>query len=636
MPKQTKNIEKFTGGMITSIDQKDIGDEYAVFCNNIRRDKMGRCVGVPIQTSIISNSGSSFGDRGWINAGSEYDFIYGSGGNTYAIKDFYGTPASSVLFSQTATSIIAHNKEVHCGCGTSNIPQWAGYISYGQFGGSVPTGLQVFNSPCSQIENESSPTTGNVARGSVTWTPTPYDSGSFYQTGHVYHWKFSIIYDGYQESILSEDFTESVPSGQSVGHITYQLKFYGYASWTNKRISGVNVYRAIDQGAYTQCQFINIADLTYTGSLSNGTWSISGSDYVYEFQDDGWNLNGASYTANSGLSDVSDSSTINYTLGAELNGSLYVGNCYNANIPDASYYIFKSQDGFFDTFDIANNNLRLPDIPKAFAAFQGRLYAFTTNRIYIINPQGFYVENVYEGAGCYSQQSVLATQIGLFFADKNNCYMYNGSSYLPIPIGDPVKTSNPVMSIFGWQGMDFTNSPVICYDAILDEILFVSSENLSVNHRVDAFAYNVESKRWDYYQNLCATLSSYMAFTGKSGESYSVGVTGLSAHAIYNNFNGTTNRTWSYITKEYVLDEPSQPKKYYDLYINKYDVSYAITPTYSVDSGSTWKSLTSTTHIQNSGVWEKANTIMFKFSGVTGTNRLDSASFLYRSMAGVR
>ena len=669
MPKQSKNIERFVSGMITSIDKKDLDDEASQYSMNIYRDEMGRLLGIPDKT-VMANIAYDVLISEWINKdGTEYDLVYSNGNAIKVFVDVYGTPSVSTLLNVNGTSIVSHNKEVHIGCGTSHTPKWIGYISYGQFGGAVPTGLQIYDAGISLIQGSS---TGQVDWGTIGWIPHSTDTGDYYQANHTYKWKFSAVYDGYQESVLGTVFAESLATGQSVQKVFFQLIFHGFTGF-NKRITGINVYRSVDDAAYMQCQYIDIVDLTYTGTLTNGTWSLSGSDYIYNFPDQGWDLNGANYEANSGLSDTTDEVPIvNYTLSAQLNGCLYIANCFTSDIPDASNYIFQSNEGSFDVFDIVNKNLRIADVPKAMIAFQGRLYIFVTNRIYVINPQGFYVENIYNGAGAYSPRSIYATQFGLFFADKNNCYMYDGKSYLPIAIGDAIKLNSIDGSIIGWQGMKHEYfDPVISYDSKYGVVLFITSENKLLNQRVDVFAYNVSKQSWDYYKNFCSATGNYGIFSGKDGETYSADAVG---GYLYANFGASNNRAWEYWTKEYTLNEPSQFKYYYNLYLYKIETSGTVTPYYSIDGGTTWKTLTNITEIKNSDIadggtsnttytniidggvsntiflnvldgggsvingssWETAKSIVFRFVGTTGINRLDSASLIYRSKVGVR
>ena len=69
-----------------------------------------------------------------------------------------------------------------------------------------------------------------------------------------------------------------------------------------------------------------------------------------------------------------------------------------------------------------------------------------------INPSGLYIEDVVEGIGCNSHQSVVSTEYGMFWCDINGCYQMVGTELTTI--SEAIEPS--------WQA-DF-NTPVVEFD----------------------------------------------------------------------------------------------------------------------------------------------------------------------------
>ena len=101
----------------------------------------------------------------------------------------------------------------------------------------------------------------------------------------------------------------------------------------------------------------------------------------------------------------------------------------------------------YSIFDYINDFLTLKSKPTALANFNGRLYAFDEKNIYRINQQSLAIEDIYEGVGCTGKDSVVVTEYGMFFADRNGAYMHNGQS--PIKISEPIQKGGDTENVFG-------------------------------------------------------------------------------------------------------------------------------------------------------------------------------------------
>jgi len=399
----------------------------------------------------------------------------------------------------------------------------------------------------------------------------------------------------------------------------------------DKRITGINVYRKdTTLGTYSElfrfCGSIDMVGNVWSGSTTK----------EYVFTDDG--TIGATFEANSGLLEnvpLSPSGiAINYGLNAQMGGYYFIADCYKSDLPDGNHYIFRSKRGRYDTFDFVNDSIVLPNTPTALIGFNNRIYAFDNEKMYVIDPENLYIETVYNGWGCISQTSAYVTLYGLFFCNKNNCYLFDGKE--AIPIGDAIKVkSSTTSSAVSWQSQDFTVNPIVVYDSIKGLVLFITKGTSSQNSLTCVFAYNPSKKRWDYYDNFSGRETNWGAFAGKDGEVYLA--TGGVTAGLLQVFAGSTKRAWEWRSKNLTFDSVSQYKKFFRLIIDKYESSGTITATYSIDGGSNFVALTSTDQIKASGgAWEYQKGIIIKLAGGAGVNFVNAITILYRTIPGIR
>ena len=427
-----------------------------------------------------------------------------------------------------------------------------------------------------------------------------------------YHrWKYSLVYDGIQESLLSTKYFESSSSFNEDEAGQYKLV---------KSILIANgdewIYASGANAAYG---YVEVDDVTASYTLFP---------------------TGVSYEQNSGLQENAEASLPNYELGCSLNNSHFVAKCYVPKIPDAKMILFKSTEFCYDVFDIYNDKCFLNIIPTAIAGINNKIYVWDSNTTIVIDAGTMAIETVTKGVGCSSNLSwtIIDTIIenkpfkALVFADVNDIYMDDGSGARPISgfIRKKVNSSS-----IDWQSMQHTNvNPILAYDSVKNILLCVSSVNYAGNI-ASVLAFNISHRRWDYYPDFCNySNTSYLCksvIVGKNGETYST-----TGSQMLSNFAGATNRAWKYYSPELIFDAPKQPKKFYNLYIDKVETSGTITPTYSVNKGSSYGSLTNTTEIKTGGAWEKQNSIILALAGTAGVNYVNSMELLYRKMVGVR
>ena len=352
-------------------------------------------------------------------------------------------------------------------------------------------------------------------------SPVDYGDGSdtpnakigFTDTGTQFY-KISYMYDGYQEGPLSDEFISQVVNTAGKGvRVQVELRNLGLM---NRRISHICLYRAdadnrnanvTPNGFY---RLVDIAKLNVSWSLidaGGGVWS----DFRRkQFIDN--NTAGASYEARTGISEVLTGITPSYDMGISLNNTHFIANIKQDTLGHLSNYVLKSKPLNFDQFNYVQDFLALPTTPTAMVGFNGRLYCFDENNTYRIEPNSFYIEDIYEGVGCKNRFSVVVTEYGLFFADKNNIYMHNGQT--PRPIGNAILkgstslNNNNYRTRLSYHHLSSRAYLRMAFDANRNALLVIgedfelddSAEIPVSNYNYFCWAYTLSKGRWDLWQ----------------------------------------------------------------------------------------------------------------------------------------
>ena len=190
-----------------------------------------------------------------------------------------------------------------------------------------------------------------------------------------------------------------------------------------------------------------------------------------------------------------------------VNDSLFVAKAWHPDLDDSEKYIFKSKPGNFSQFDYTKDYLVLNSTPVALKAFAGKIFAFDRSNLYRINPEGMFVEDVFEGVGCLSQDSAVVTEFGMCFADRNNIYLHDGS--VARPIGNPILKATTYEGLkIGWQAAakhseDNGVDPFVFFDGETNSFICFVQGNCEQNCAdivSRAWVYNISRNRWDYWE----------------------------------------------------------------------------------------------------------------------------------------
>ena len=269
--------------------------------------------------------------------------------------------------------------------------------------------------------------------------------------GKTYGYKFSLLYDGYQEGPLS---INQITSEAITADKSCDLLFY--AKTTNRRISHIKIYRD-DSDVWKYIDTI---------SMNDGGWVASKNGFVFTYTDktaDG--SEGSSYENITGLSQTVENVELNFKSSRMLGNHQYVIGARVFGDKVYPTYIFRSQLNKPDVFDWANefNTIKGWEAITGIATAFDRIIVFTKKSFHIINPYTFAIEEDYLKTGALSQELIVEVEDAVYFADEQNIWELSGGRLTNIS-KDWIGNS--------YQGVASKENGVAAYDRIHQEIWF--------------------------------------------------------------------------------------------------------------------------------------------------------------------
>lgn len=488
-----------------------------------------------------------------------------------------------------------------------------------------------------------------VASNSVlavtTATETTGTGEKSFLTSNTYMWTLSTVFDGYQESPLYNVPITDAPASDSE-YYTIRIEANNAvtgASGFNRRITGINLYRA-EYTTTGSAKNRGLWRLVATIGINDASWATETADRAIYVRDygvtaaigtsstfgDATNYGGITYDENAGISETITNSSVNYALSTSGNGYHFVGKCYKTEIPDATRYVFRSKYLRYDMFDWTSDFLIIPEPITAMHFYDGKLFVFSLNKTYRINPDGLYIEDVFDDAGAIGQRAVHSNEYGMFFGNALNAWMYQSGQF--IPIGDAIRQS--ASGGKSWQTFLFSTLTdlIVTSDSKKGYVLFIN-ERTDTTAKLFAWAYSPSKKRWDAFAfGGYASSANAGAFKGKNGEVYL-----SNASATYNLMRPSTStytQLWEWYSQELSFGETRQKKS---LVMIKLDSTGTVGITYGVDGATPATSGTSEAliNVYNKSIRIKLNGAAVS-SGSAFTNYVDSLELIYRPLVGKR
>tara|TARA_B100001939_G_scaffold53868_1_gene43039 strand:- start:2133 stop:5945 length:3813 start_codon:yes stop_codon:yes gene_type:complete len=389
----------------------------------------------------------------------------------------------------------------------------------------------------------------------ASWNSSDNASKIFY--------KFSITYDGFQESPLGNAFIYNL-SSSAQKRLRLNISLHNIDQ-LSKRATHLNVYCAVSSettstapdGFYRLVKSLRL-DTGWTDSVNDQdntvlpAWSVTKSR---EFLHNG--SVSISYEARVGINEVIDDTLPNYSISTSLNNHLFIANCYHSQIDNAKNYLFKSRPYNYSQFDWSKDFLILPTIPTTLQSFMGRLYAFNEDNMYRIEPNNLFIEDILEGTGCINQQTIAVSDYGMCFCDDDNIYLHDGRK--ANPIGDKILRNN----VNAWELK--TAVKAVVFDTFRKAfiIFFVNANGAN-----RAWVYSVLRNRWDLWESNAVT-----AAVSKPHNTVSFLSNHSSASCLYSDGSklitylgdSSSNRPWSFTTKKLTMGQDTNNKKFYKI-----------------------------------------------------------------------
>jgi hypothetical protein len=595
----------------------------------------------------IGNGNYTSGGTVTYVGGSKYDLIYADkdDNDITAIEDFYADEGYRTLLdidtSPTPYCVKTFNKQAQVGCGSSYDAR-AVYrlISNKSFFNNAETVLSGLQGEYGYCYNAGSGA-GDVAVITVGDT----GASGYFQSGILYRWAVTYVYDGIQESNIAGYLDDSDLTDREYHTITvkvYGVNTSGAGSMAalDSRITAVNLYRT--ESSDDQAAHLGLYRLVTTININTGVtdangvatnWASATDDYTIEFKDYGDYIGGgATYEEETGMPETLSRQSVRYKMN-EVGGGYHWATLGNPTGQGGDWdrYIFRSQKYRPDMFNwVGGNHVVLPELPTALKWYNNYLYAFSLNKTYKINPELLFIEDVFDGAGCSNRQAVTVTEFGMFFCNLNNAYAMMDNQI--ITIGDTITESPRTSGTFGWKNFAYqtlvtrASRFVVLYEAYKRMVLFIGV--LPNTTTINAFAFYLPLKEWSIQGIGALTwIANYGAFTGKDGEVY------ISTETEYLTrcFAGDSYETTTWISKEFNLNEPSQNKSWAKL---KWDNSSG-TPAVTYQTNGTDVVTSGLTATNDAYINTYAKTFQL-LTQTTTTGKLDSIDILVRPLDGKR
>lgn len=467
---------------------------------------------------------------------------------------------------------------------------------------------------------------------SVTFTETGSD-GSWNSTSNAkkIFYKFSHIYDGYQESPLGNTFIH-VMSSDTQARLRLNIKLHNI-SQLSKRATHLNVYCAVSSntsatgpdGFYRLVESIKL-DSSWTDGTSDDdstttpAWSTTKEKEILH--------NGkvfSSYEARVGINEQVDDTLPNYSISTSLNNQLYIANCYHSKIDDASNYLFKSKPYNYSQFDWSKDFLILPVRPTAIKSFMGRIYVFNEDNMYRIEPNNLFIEDDLVGTGCFNQETIAVSDYGMCFCDDDNIYLHDGRK--ANPIGDKILRND----VNSWESKQHVKAVVFDTFRKAFIVFFVNA-----NSENRAWVYSVLRNRWDLWESSAVT-----AAVSKPHDTVSFLSNHLSSSCLYSNGtnlitylgDSSSKRSWNWTSKKLTMGQDTNNKKFYKIKLTgspSGSLGNTSAGVYAQVDGSDFTETGTTSEFKVPGSDGKGKELQIFLKGQT--SNVDAIGVIYRSL----
>jgi hypothetical protein len=273
-----------------------------------------------------------------------------------------------------------------------------------------------------------------------------------------------------------------------------------------------------------------------------------------------------SFESSSGYAATVDHMEINWGLSCISNQYHIIGDCWHRDLQDVDTYLFRSKPFLYNTFDWTEEYLVLPSKPTAIVSYDGKVYAFSSGKIYVIDPVVFDIESTWEGMGVSSRKSVTVTESGMYWASNTGIHHFfaNRVDNIGLPVlrlTRPQASSSSAGDIedVGWINRNTSVTPVCVYSPIHESLIVFYAFGTGAVIEYPAFMYHARTGRMVPISDLGSQVVGAHVSSGGS-------VVYSNSSGVYTRmFTGTNRRPWRFVSRQ--LGEQGEVYKYYTIYL---------------------------------------------------------------------
>ena len=411
-------------------------------------------------------------------------------------------------------------------------------------------------------------------------------------------WKFgaSFIYDGKQESLVSELTSLSNESFTFVSSDNDDNEARGYAPWIslnlkylgawNQRITGINIYLKRD----TENEWYQFTELNLVKGQIRPSGSSNWINCFYDDSNNGYRFliaNGhklyslpyLSYESLTGINQDEDRLFARYKTATVANRTAYIGNVRyyesNGEMVSKADGILKSPINKFDIFTpsrILEAAVNDGDEIIKLESYADRLLQFKKRKLYVINvsQEVEFLESVNNNLGINNEYASMRIEFGVIWVNKNGCYLYNGKSIVNLLERDGKRTiSEDKWTTFLTVANASGINPAIGYYPNKKQIIVFDNAEISNN----IFLYDMVTKSWTKgIKKVSGDIQSPYSITNSFiDDEFELNVfrydnDNLRAYKWSDDSFSTDNLNFT--TKDYDFGNPGQRKKIYKVYLS--------------------------------------------------------------------
>lgn len=376
------------------------------------------------------------------------------------------------------------------------------------------------------------------------------DAGEWYYTAGGGRVKTTI--SGTEEIDMLAGYSEDLP----VVNAIINFKLFVDTSALSDRVTAIDLYAATATDAsasdaehsYRFVKQIHLNDSGWSGTTVRERWEDL----------DLLSLEGPTFSDHAGVAEEVTDPRVDWRLATAEKNRLYVtlaDSPTGASDENWSNFMVRSKPYQYGIFDWSKDFLVLPIEPNAVQNYGGRVYAFTDAEFVRINPGTLEVEDRFRGAGAMHHRAVISTQRGLFFANADNCFHFDGAQLRTI--GDPIRHID-YSEGEGWaEAFPTSNATVISPNG---DLIVFAREPTSGNTKL--FVWDTRKEVWYIVVSDFTTLRGAYTY---SGQSYISGLDGAS-YKLFQLFDeDAARRSWTWVGQKLAMGRPQGRHKVYEV-----------------------------------------------------------------------